>query len=137
MESAIATSINFEETFRNVGQLQSEIDERKEVIAKAFRAILHQSEEIEEDKFWELIEDLNKTIKRTGNHKVGTENFMHNLAFGHSKVGGEKTTVEDGFGFLVAYENMSSSISKPLWDVIEGFGDDGYGDVIDSFAFVH
>jgi hypothetical protein len=133
MESAIATSINVEETFKNVGKLQSEINEKKEVIGKAFRAILHQSEAMEEDKFWELIENLNKTIKRTENHKVGTENFMHNLAFGHSKVSGEATTVEDGFSFVKAYEEMSGKISKPLWDVIEGFGDDGYGDVIDSF----
>jgi hypothetical protein len=133
MESAIATSINVEETFKNVGEIQREINEKQEIIGKAFRAILHQSEAMEEDNFWELIENLNKTIKRTGNHKVGTENFMHNLVFGHSKVGGEDTTVEDGFSFVKAYEEMSGKLSKPLWNVIEGYGDDGYGDIIDSF----
>lgn len=35
--------------------------------------------------------------------------------------------------FYKTYRRLKARLSKALWDVIEGFGDDGYGDVIDSF----
>ena len=91
----------------------------------------------DEERFWELMTVLQKECTSpfvserygdAGRFKHGTSTFAWKFAFGD---------YSDDFyellSFIKTYNEKTGKISKALYDVVEGYGDDGYGDFCDSF----
>jgi hypothetical protein len=137
--SAIATRIDIEATEKNLAGLQKEADKIKNEIRKAINALISESEELEDDIFWTLLEELKNRITRHSTDsefnsacvKVGVNNFIHSVVFDHIR--DLDTDRHTAVRFIKSYSTLTNKLSHSLWNVIEGYGDDGYGDCIDSF----
>jgi hypothetical protein len=135
MEDAVAVKVDIEETQRNIGKLQSVIDENKNKINRAVSVISGELELLPMEDFWKVIEKLNDDLKGyDGIYKItksGLEKFANNSCFGHLR--DIDTDHNIMLRFIKTYEELCGKIYTALYNVIEGFGDDSYGDIIDSF----
>jgi hypothetical protein len=139
--NAIATLIDVEQTEKNIGSLQNQVNLLQDQIKKAIGAVRSQVEDLDNDTFWKLMDELKRFIRRDtpgknskyshGVIKSATSSFIHTVIFGH--VRGMDTDRQTAIAFSKMYDDLKSKLSKALWDEIEGYGDDGYGDCIDSF----
>jgi hypothetical protein len=137
--TAIATRIDVEQTEKNLGDIQKKINELKNDITKAVNALMQEENELEEDLFWRLMDEFKNFITRYSSGgemnnaiiKSAAHSFIHTLTFNH--VRGLNTDRKTAISFSKTYKSLTDRLSKSLWDTIEGFGDDGYGDCIDSF----
>jgi len=131
--SVITTKVDIDATMKNVGEIARQMYEIQDEINRAKNAIVETLELMDEDLFWALMDNLKKSIKASGNHKIGVERFIHNASYGHVAVEGKFTEIMDVLRFLKTYEAKVGALYKPLFKVIEGYGDDSYSDMIDSF----
>jgi hypothetical protein len=110
-----------------------------EGLKRSFSLYLNTVPELEDDKFWAMIEDLKKEILGTyyskeektiekADIRLGISRFTWNYAHGD-----KSDQMDDLLSFVKTYEVKKGALYRPLFDVIEGYGDDGYGDVLDSF----
>jgi len=139
MSAVVQTRLDVMATCKEVAKRHEQLKRAEREIGCAYTAIMNEVAPIYYEDFWPLIDVLNKEIKRLGSHRLGVESFVHNAAFGHTSyypLGSTKkvyTTMDMTMGFVKRYEQICEDLYKPLFDVIEGFGDDGYGDILDSF----
>lgn len=109
-----------------IGQLVMEINERKTKVENIVDEMIDGTAIMKEDLFWELTEQLIKNWK-SAKSRLGIHRFIWNFVFGQ---------IDDPYlamQYIRTYRHKVDRLYKPLFDVIKGFGDDGYGDVLDSF----
>ena len=109
-----------------IGQLVMEMNERKSKVEKIVDKMLDGSALMKEDKFWEMTEQLIKGWMRNKS-KNDIHHFLWKLVFGN------KADPYLAMQYVRTYSHMVGRLYEPLFEVIEGFGDDGYGDILDSF----
>jgi len=131
--SVIKTTIDIKATMKNVGEIARQMYQIQDEISKAKSAIIEELEPIEDKYFWAMIDVINKNIKQTKNHKIGVERFIHNASFGHVDILGHETDIIDVLRFYKAYQVKTGELYNSLLLIIEGYGDDSYGDIVDSF----
>jgi hypothetical protein len=97
---------------------------------------------MKDDLFWALLEALRAKlgVDEEGNVKLGdrternVEDFVWEFAFGSTaKKCGVEADIYVLMSFVKTYEEKVHDLYGSLFDVIEGFGDDGFNDLIDSF----
>jgi len=138
--SAIVTKINTYETEKNIGELQGKMNSLLDEIKSAINAISNEVEELDAVTFWAIIAEIKKRLSRysakdgafsSSDLKGAVESTIHAVTFDHIR--DLESDRETAIRFVKTYENLTGKISKALWDVVEGYGDDGYGDICDSF----
>ena len=118
------------------GKMIAKANTIKNILKGVFREHLNTVELLSDNEFWSMVKDLRKQIEGTMPDKTSTSLFYADMRlatdrFFHSYVFGKD--VEKALSFVRTYRVKSDALYRPLFDVIEGFGDDGYGDVLDSF----
>jgi len=117
-----------EQMEKTVGTLQGEISERISKVEKLVDKLIEGSALMGDDDFWAAIKDLAKEVKYAkDNTKLACDRFLHEYIFGR------KTDPYAAMRFIRTYNKKVDALYKPLFDTIDGFGDDGYGDILDSF----
>ena len=138
--SAIATTINVKKTEQNIANLQGQANAMFKEIRTAVEALVDEADMLPDDMFWFLMEELKTQVRRNSGKdgtithaiaKGATKSTLHNITYGH--IGKKETGRETALQFVKTFQEKSSKLYKPLFDVIKGFGDDGYGDILDSF----
>jgi hypothetical protein len=84
-----------------------------------------------EKTFWKEVAKLNKYIKKfngytdRNKYECGAKDYIRLKAVDNQLM--------IAVSFVVTYEVMVAALYKPLFDVVDDQGDDGFGDVLDSF----
>jgi len=123
----------------NFGRLYREAEITIKGLEISFRLHLDTLESLDDDTFWDMLADFKKEIDRTipsGIEDPSVSNARVKLAvsrFSHKYYFEENEKVETLLRFVTTYNRKTSAIYEPLFKVVEGFGDDGYGDILDSF----
>jgi len=135
MSNAITTTTGVEDTDKNIGNLQGQVNGLVKEIKGAIQALKEQSEVLNDDDFWALMEEFKATLKRykMDNTEKAAHSFIHSIVWGHYKHGIDEDNRSVALRFVKTYRASTKAIYKPLFDVISGYGDDGYGDILDSF----
>lgn len=95
-----------------------------------FRLHVSHAKPLDDNEFWAMIDELNTEIRRTGkkpDYELAFERFCWEYAFRN------ENKIDKVVRFIKTYESKVAALYKPLNEVIEGYGDDGYGDILDSF----
>ena len=133
----IATTIDIESTERNIGKLQSQINEHAHAIQNAVWALEKEAKPLTDDEFWAFMPKLINSITRLGDKismasvQQGTQNFIHSLTYNHIR--GMETNRETAMRFVVTYKSIKNRLYESLYKVTTDLSDDGYGDFVDSF----
>lgn len=132
ISTVVASTVNIEGTMANVGKLREQVNKLRGQIETGYDAVKDSLDLLPTNvTFWKLIKKLNEDIKYVKSYEIGTGRFIHNLSFGHINV--IKSDVLYAMRFVKTYGELRDALYQPLNDVITGFGDDGYGDLVDSF----
>jgi len=131
MSAVVETTINVSKTEENIGKLQGQVNQMRMEMRTGIRAIMSDAELLPDDEFWPLVAELNRWIEMRKNHAIAAEQFIHTLTYNH--VRGLETDRTTAMRFVKTYNEKSHALYKPLYDVIKNCGDDGYGDILDSF----
>jgi len=121
------------------GKFYRQSEQLKEGLRKSFSIYLDTLEELDDDTFWNMINELREILiqsiptglsKSINNAKIieSCDRFTWIYAFGN-----KNDCFDDFLRFVKTYNKKVSALYRPLFDVISGFGDDGYGDLLDSF----
>jgi len=110
-----------------IGTLRQEQDKAHESLEKIIEGLIEGSSMMDEDEFWENTDHLAKLIKRRSLVGTAVDSFVWDFVFG------KKDNPYKVMQYIRTYEDKVNKLYKPLFEVITGFGDDGYGDIIDSF----
>ena len=126
------------------GMAVSKAEATLEVMARVFSAHISEQAILDEHTFWNMIRELNKEIRNTmplekkdnrelwsADIELATDRFVWEYAHG-SKAGSFSDVLE----FIKTYNKKARALYKPLFNVIEGYGDDGYGDMLDAFPLL-
>jgi len=123
----------------NFGRLYREAEITIKGLEISFRLHLNTLENLDNDTFWDMLADFKKEIDRTipseitnpsissAKIRLAINRFIHGYFFG------EENDISRILRFIKTYRTMSEKLYEPLFKVVEGFGDDGYGDILDSF----
>jgi hypothetical protein len=138
LEEVVETNINVKETNSNIGKLQKEIDANKKIVKDAILKIVSEYKPLPEDLFWICVDVLNKSCNNYGITQESVNAFMSNLIFGHSRAfipGTEDTKKarEIAARFFLTFCQKKNALYTPLHSIVNGFGDDSFGDLVDSF----
>jgi hypothetical protein len=112
--------------------------EAKKLHDQNCRAFLASLESMNPDAFWVGVDLLAEQIVRTRKTGRYTEHTLYEEAiqeFARKAVCEGVEMFITYCRFAKTYGEMKRALYKPLFDVITGYGDDGYGDLIDSFMF--
>ena len=105
----------------------------------SFRLHLDTLEDLDDDTFWNMLAELKKQINRTIPSKIkatSVNDARIKLAcsrLSHGYFFKENEKVETLLRFVKTYSRKANKLYTPLFKVIEGFGDDGFDDILDSF----
>jgi len=111
----------------------------QEGLKLSFRIYLDTVEVLDDNTFWSMVDELREKLLNTvpkrlkksiknADIKRGIELFTWEYAHG------SKSDDFDNIPrFAKTYNVKRGVIYRPLYDVIKGYGDDGYGDLLDSF----
>ena len=94
----------------------------------AISSLVSCSVPLPDSKFWALCDNLEVEWSRAKpNTKLACDRFLWSLLFK------EEQKAVTAIRFVSTYVSKVAELYKPLFEVIEGYGDDGYGDLLDSF----
>ena len=89
---------------------------------------------MDDAKFWELVEDFfNKRLSALSGQKERHEAVARVLAREFTYGSFQDAGIYTFLSFAKTYAAKVKALYTPLFGVIKGFGDDGYGDILDSF----
>jgi len=121
------------------GRLYREAEITTNGLEISFRLHLDSLTDLDDNTFWDMITDFKKEIDRTipsrmkdptvndARIKLAASRLSHGCFFK------ESAKVETLLRFVATYSRKANKLYTPLFNVIEGFGDDGFGDILDSF----
>jgi len=87
-----------------------------------------------DDEFWSILPRYRKEVLSSIVGGRDTEASAHNLSCRMELRGEEKASIY--MRFAKTYEAKSAALYKPLFETVEGRGDDGYGDLLDSLPLI-
>ena len=140
-----ATLAQFEERKEEIFSEVAELEHSGLVlIGQAIRKIISEYIKMipllshQDPKFWEILRSIKELNDQRTNSS--TEKFEVKYAINETLrlISCEQSSFEydDIIAFTKGYKALSEVLYKALWDAYE-FGDDGFGDTVDSFAFLY
>jgi len=126
----------------NFGRLYREAEIAINGLEISFRLHLDSLEDLDDNTFWSMLDEFKKEIDRTISSRmkdptVNDANIkLASHRFGCGYFFGGKGEYETLLRFVATYSRKKNKLYKPLFDVIQGFGDDSYGDILDSFPLL-
>jgi len=111
--------------------------ESQGIIRKHFWSVLYKTPFLEDDRFWELLEELKQECMNKqdtelygcmGRFEHGASSFAWEFAYGK-----HEGKIDELLSFVQTYENKKTLVGRALNKVVEGLSDDSYGDFCDSF----
>ena len=120
------------------------------VYAEAFNAYYDTLEVLEDTRFWQIMDWYREEVKHLllrevvllneftctlglkRNNRDAAHELLRKALVGHY----HNFTVTEAMRFAKTYEAKVAAIYKPLFDTVEGRGDDGYDDLLDSLPLV-
>ena len=113
---------------QEIGVAKVQINKLQKKIRLEIDSLIAGTSSLSDDEFWALMDELIETVsRRKQNYELAIENFLWDYFFGR------KVNPYLMMRFVRTYAEKAGALHQPLSEVITGFGDDGYGDVIDSF----
>jgi len=115
-----------------LGRLDMELRTINTEIRRIIAKLIREAKPLDDEVFWELtVEELSQLFKNFAQdghaaYKRTTSEFIRKLVY-------EKEDPYLAIRYIKTYDIKVSALYRPLFGVIEGCGDDGYGDVLDSF----
>ena len=107
-------------------------------LSLSFRLYVSTLKVLDDDTFWEMLEELRERLNHSIPNKLegiqyadikrSTDQFVWEYAYGR-----KSDRLNDAVRFVQTYDAKVAALYKPLFDEIDGFGDDGYSDILDSF----
>jgi len=103
---------------------------------QSFQRLLKSIKPLDNNRFWELLKHYrSEVVQYVLMYKRCTEDaaseFFRKTTFGTMRATCT-WNFDEALAFVVAYELKSKELYQPLFDIVEGRGDDGYGDLLDS-----
>jgi hypothetical protein len=123
-------------------KLGTDLADAKEACSKAFRKVYNDAPLMEADDFWKFMELVSKEIRgfrfgygrtngvKQGAEEVGRQIWCNQLPKGYD------FTAQQFVSFAKTYSELDTQLSKALWDVVTDYGDDSYGDLIDTLPLL-
>jgi rubrerythrin len=87
-----------------------------------------------DDEFWSILAVYRKEVLSSIRAGRKSEASAHNLQCRMESRGEQKAALY--MRFAKTYELKASKLYKPLFEVVEGRGDDGYGDLLDNLPLI-
>jgi len=116
--------------------------EARDAYHKAYVKFAAQAPLLEPDHFWTILAVVAKEVKsfrfcygRTNGTKQAAEEVGRQCWCKQLPKRVECTT-EQYVSFANTYRELVSKLYKPLFDVVTGYGDDGYGDLLDTLPLL-
>jgi hypothetical protein len=96
---------------------------------------LESIEPLEDGRFWDLLKHYRSEVIQYvmlygRDTESAADEFFRKSTFGSMR--GVDWNFDEAMAFIAAYEIKVKSLYQPLFDIVEGRGDDGYGDLLDS-----
>lgn len=91
------------------------------------------------DRFWAILEYWKKEIIYLGRHdvsKYACDELFRRCICDQLEVDGVKVTFDELMSFIENYEAVTSALHNHLFYIVEGKGDDSYGDMCDSLPLI-
>jgi hypothetical protein len=123
-------------------QIAKELQEAQAACEEAFRKVYNDAPLMEPDHFWELMDLVRKEIRgyrfglgRTNGVKQGAEEVGRKI-WTDQVPKGLTCTAEEYVSFAKTYSELARKFYDPLFHVAEGYGDDSYGDLLDTLPLL-
>lgn len=117
----------------NIGRMFVEIQRLEERLNNKVGTLISESEDMSDDVFWSLTGELINKIEEFNNAEKATSIFLQDLINKRYIDCDADCDADTALSYVKKYNEMSGKLYTPLFNVIEGYGDDGYGDIIDAF----
>jgi len=99
---------------------------------EGFRAYMDDLDCLNDDRFWDILNKFRSLLSRKGLSTTLAVDELFRLA---TETDADVGTLE-AIRFAKTYRVKSAVLYKPLFDVIEGRGDDSYGDLLDNLPLM-
>jgi len=123
-------------------KLATDLADAKQACEEAFRKVYNDAPLMEADDFWKFMEVVSAEIRcfrfgygRTNGVKQGAEEVGRQIWCDQLPKGCD-FSAEQYVSFTKTYSELDTQLSKALWDVVTDYGDDGYGDLIDTLPLL-
>jgi hypothetical protein len=110
---------------------------------EGFRAYMDDLDCLNDDRFWDILNKFRSLLNRKGLSTTLAVDELFRLATETDAVAtdaelsiGQSDSTLETIRFAKTYRVKAAALYKPLFDVIEGRGDDSYGDLLDNLPLM-
>jgi len=104
---------------------------------EGFRAYMDDLDCLNDDRFWDILNKFRSLLNRKGLSTTLAVDELFRLATEtDADVGENNYSTLEAIRFAKTYRVKAAVLYKPLFDVIEGRGDDSYGDLLDNLPLM-